>query len=269
MEDLLKETGHRPYPLPDAPWLMTQTWENLLFLHWPVDAELVRQHVPAELELDTWDGSAWISISPFQVKHQRFRLLPEIPMLNEYLELNARTYVKRNGKQGIWFFSLDANLAPAVFAANGLLGLPYKHAEMKFEEVEPDEPGASANMENKNMSRERIPIFAKRKKGFRFTNERINAEDGFGRFDITFRPVSGASLTRPGTLEHWLVERYCLFTVRDGKVLRGDIHHLPWDVSDGEAVVSINSMSPVALSGEPRLQYCESKKVLMFPFVED
>lgn len=98
MDELLRLTAHRPYPLPEAPWLMTQTWENLLFLHWPVDSALVKEHVPTEFELDTFEGQAWISMAPFQVKHQRFRILPEIPMLNEYLELNVRTYVKRNGK---------------------------------------------------------------------------------------------------------------------------------------------------------------------------
>ena len=268
MDELLKETGHRPYPLPDLPWLMTQTWENLLFLHWRVDDGQVRQHIPAELELDTWDGSAWISISPFQVKHQRFRVLPEIPMLNEYLELNVRTYVKRNGRQGVWFFSLDANLAPAVLAANGLLALPYKNAEMDFEEVGLADSLSSSNKVSAESKRLQ-DVFAKGKKGFRFTNERINAADGFGRFDMTYRPVSGPRVTRPGTLEHWLIERYCLFTEKDGKILRGDIHHLPWDVADADVEAAVNTMSPISLKGNPLLQYCESKKVLMFPFVED
>ncbi|RDU37661.1 DUF2071 domain-containing protein [Neobacillus piezotolerans] len=264
MDELLKETAHRPYPLPDAPWLMTQTWENLLFMHWPVDAALVRELVPVELELDTWDGEAWISISPFQVKHQRFRILPEIPMLNEYLELNVRTYVKRNGKQGVWFFSLDANLAPAVFAANGLLALPYKNAEMSFDKE--DHPGEALKMyEGKDGAGANF----NKKKGFRFMNSRITGEDWFGRFDCSYRPVSEPGLCQSGTLEHWLIERYCLFTTRDGKVLRGDIHHLPWDVSAAEASVSVNTMCPVPLPREPLLQYCESKKVLMFPFVED
>ncbi len=268
MDELLRETAHRPYPLPDAPWLMTQTWESLLFLHWPVDAAMVRQQVPEEMELDTWEGQAWISISPFQVKHQRFRALPEIPMLNEYLELNVRTYVKRKGRQGIWFFSLDANLAPAVFAANGLLALPYKNAEMSFDEESAEENHGAEDLSVPENSTSAAANFHKRK-GFRFSNRRITGEDGVGRFECLYRPVSEPGLCRAGTLEHWLVERYCLFTVRDGKVLRGDIHHLPWDVSVAEAVVDVNTMSPVVLPGKPLLQYCESKKVLMFPFVED
>ncbi|WP_053368219.1 YqjF family protein [Bacillus sp. FJAT-27245] len=268
MDELLRQTAHRPYPLPDAPWLMTQTWENLMFMHWPVDAAMARAHVPPELELDTWEGQAWISISPFRIRHQRFRALPEIPMLNEYLELNVRTYVKRNGRQGVWFFSLDANLAPAVFAANGLLALPYKHAEMS---VENEIPGGGLVAEALGVPESRTGALADfhKRKGFRFLNRRIAGEDGFGRLDCSYLPVSEPGVCRAGTLEHWLVERYCLFTVRDGKVLRGDIHHLPWDVSVAEAVVDVNTMSPVPLPGEPVLQYCESKKVLMFPFVED
>ncbi|KKI92861.1 hypothetical protein WQ54_06660 [Bacillus sp. SA1-12] len=257
MEDLLKQTAHRPYPIPDAPWLMTQTWENLLFMHWPVDPEVVRKYVTPELELDTRDGQAWVTISPFQVKHQRFRALPEIPFLNTYLELNVRTYVKRNGRNGIYFFSLDANLAPAVLAANGLLALPYKYAKMSFEgENDFDEIKASGK------------VFAA-VGPFRFTNSRISEEGGFGKFDAVYKPLSKPYLYEPGTLEHWLVERYCLFTTRDGKVLRGDIHHLPWNVSEASAKMVMNTMSPVPLSGNPLLQYCESKKVLMFPFIED
>ncbi|ALC88837.1 hypothetical protein AM500_02755 [Bacillus sp. FJAT-18017] len=248
MDDVLKVTSHRPFPLPDLPWMMTQTWENLLFMHWPVDTSAIRALVPAELELDTWEGQAWLTISPFQVKHQRFRIMPEIPLLNEYLELNVRTYVKRGGKHGVYFFSLDANLAPAVLAANGLLALPYKHAEMEFKRAGEDAEGET---------------------GFLFTNKRISAENGFGKYQAAYRPESAPFVCKPGSLEHWLVERYCLFTTRDGKVLRGDIHHLPWDVGEAWAAVSVNTMSPVSLYGDPILQYCESKKVLMFPFVED
>ncbi|WP_175384401.1 YqjF family protein [Bacillus sp. FJAT-27225] len=242
MEDIVKVTAHRPYPLPDLPWMMTQTWENLLFLHWPIPADQLRAHVPEQLELDTWEGQAWLTISPFQVKHQRFRILPEIPLLNEYLELNVRTYVKHGGKGGVYFFSLDANLAPAVLAANGLLALPYKNADMEFKQAED---------------------------AFIFTNKRLSAEDGFGEFKAIYKPETEPALCGPGSLEHWLVERYCLFTTRNGKVLRGDIHHLPWDVSTASADVGVNTMSPVPLNGAPIIQFCKSKKVLMFPFVEE
>lgn len=139
---------------------------------------------------------------------------------------------------------------------------------MSFGEDGPKE-GHDAEAINNNEENAWAGINFSKKKGFRFTNRRITGEDGFGMFDCSYLPVSEAGLCKAGTLEHWLIERYCLFTTRDGKVLRGDIHHLPWDVSAAEATVSVNTMCPVPLPGEPLLQFCESKKVLMFPFVED
>ena len=127
---VVEETGHRPWPLPDSDWLQAQTWENLLFAHWPVGVDQLRPHVPEELPLDTFDDTAWLGVTPFHLSGLRIRGLPPVPRFSSFLELNVRTYVKRDGKTGIYFFSLDAESPLAVEAARRLYRLPYFRARM-------------------------------------------------------------------------------------------------------------------------------------------
>ena len=96
-------TAHRPWPLPRSPWLMTQSWHNLLFAHWPVDAQLLRAKVPAGLPLDLYDGQAWIGVVPFRMTNVAPRFVPSIPFISEFAELNVRTYVTVGGKPGVYF----------------------------------------------------------------------------------------------------------------------------------------------------------------------
>src|SRR5438093_9555315 len=102
-------SAHRPWPLPRAPWVMAQTWEDLVFLHWPMDPDDLRARLPRGLSLDTYRGDAWVSITPFVVTGLRPRGIPAVPGLSSFAETNVRTYVTRDGKPGVWFFSLDAS----------------------------------------------------------------------------------------------------------------------------------------------------------------
>jgi uncharacterized protein YqjF (DUF2071 family) len=122
---VLGETGHRPWPLPQGAWLMGQTWANLLFAHWRVPEEALRRVVPPQLPLDTFEGSAWLGITPFCVRGLRLRNTAPAPVLSSFPELNVRTYVSVEGKPGIYFLSLDADSRPAVAAARRLYRLPY------------------------------------------------------------------------------------------------------------------------------------------------
>src|SRR6478736_184531 len=114
---ILRQTAHRPWSLPDGPWTMTQTWHDLLFAHWRIRLDVMRPLVPRELEIDTFDGSAWIGVVPFRMSAVRMRGLPPVPGASAFPELNVRTYVRYGGRAGVWFFSLDAESALAVFAA--------------------------------------------------------------------------------------------------------------------------------------------------------
>ncbi len=130
------ETNQRPYPLPQRPWVMTQVWNDLLFLHYSIDLDLLRAHVPKELEIDTFNGEAWISIIPLKITGSRLRKTPPVPGISSYIELNVRTYVVYKGVPGIYFFSLDANSLVNVLGARAASAFPYKLAAMEFKQTD-------------------------------------------------------------------------------------------------------------------------------------
>ena len=130
---ILEEVGHRPWPMPGKPWVMTQTWHDLLFAHWRCPIEDLRPLVPQPLEIDTFEGSAWISVTPFYMSGVRMRLAPPVPTASAFEELNVRTYVTLDGRPGIWFFSLDCASSLAVVGARIGVYLPYYRATMKID----------------------------------------------------------------------------------------------------------------------------------------
>jgi uncharacterized protein len=123
-------TAHRPWPVPHRPWAGFMRWHELLFIHWPVPAGSLRPLIPAGLELETFDGAAWLGVVPFRMSGCRVRGLPPVPGLSAFPELNVRTYVSAEGKPGVWFFSLDAASWLAVRGARWLFHLDYFDARM-------------------------------------------------------------------------------------------------------------------------------------------
>lgn len=236
----LRETGHRPWPLPDDRWLQGQTWERLLFAHWRVPAERVRPHVPDELELEVRDGSAWVGVTPFRVSGLRLRGTLPLPVVSAFLELNVRTYVTYGRRAGIWFFSLDAASGLAVAAARRSYRLPYQRARMRLA----------------------------RRDGW---DEYSCAREGAGRphvFEGRYRPAGPVFHAEPGSLEHFLSERYCLYTLgEDGRLATADIHHPPWPLQTAEAEIGLNTMAPegIELTGEPLLHFAERQDVVIWP----
>nr|WP_263324869.1 DUF2071 domain-containing protein [Neobacillus sp. Marseille-Q6967] len=210
-------------------WIIKQTWEHLLFLHWETAPERILPLLPDELELDLFAGKAWITVLPFRVTHQRFHGLPEIPFLNTYLELNVRTYVKYKGMAGVYFFTLDANHPLTVLGAKSL-SLPYRHAKMALEN------------EGKNII---------------FKSSRLLEE---GEFSVLYEPVSEPRKLEPGSLDYWLLERYCLFTKWGNKVVRGDIRHKNWEVIEAKIERLKNSVLPIDLKTAPVLHHYSLRK---------
>ena len=228
------DTGHRPWPLPTGAWVQAQTWEDLAFLHWRVDPDLLRRLLPPEAPLDTWDGAAWLGIVPFRITNMRLRGLPPVPGLSTSPELNARTYVTVDGRPGVWFFTLDASSRWLVEAAKRFYRLPYEHARMTCER--------------------------------RGEYVHYDSERGGGVFTARYRGHGALFHAEPGTLEHFLVERYCLYTADGGRLYRADIHHLPWDLQRGEADVMRNTLSPVPLSDDgPHVLFSPRQDMVVWP----
>jgi uncharacterized protein YqjF (DUF2071 family) len=219
--DPMHDVGHRPWPLPRGPWVMAQQWHDLLFAHWQVPAETIRPLVPPSLPLDLLDGAAWLGIVPFRVAGMRARFLPPVPFLSSFPELNVRTYVRLGKKPGIYFFSLDAGNRLAAWGGRMLYRLEYFHARMSA-----------------------------RRAGGRIAYASRRADDPRAEFAATYGPTGTVATAVPGTLDHWLTERYCLYTVAlGGRVLRAEIHHPPWPLQPAEADFTLNSMTaPLGLA---------------------
>jgi uncharacterized protein YqjF (DUF2071 family) len=239
---------HRPYPLPNSPWVMTQTWNRLLFAHWPIPVSALREQIPAELEIDTYDGITYIGVVPFDMSNIRMRLLPQIPFTNKFPELNVRAYVTRDGKPGVYFFSLDATHPLAVSVARSVFSLPYYHARMSSIQGQED--------------------------FIHYKSVRTHRNAPAGRFRGNYRPTSESYLAEPGSLDHWLTERYCLYTAHGDHLYRGDIHHVPWPLRQAEAEFVENSLLdrlPLPLDDPlhpPLLHYVDSIIALIWPLAK-
>ncbi len=122
---IVDHVAHRPWPLPEGPWIMTQSWHDLLFAHWPVAADLLRARVPPGLELDLFERQAWLGVIPFHMTNVAPRGVPALPFVSAFPEINVRTYVRVGDKPGVYFFSLDAGNPLAVSVARGMFHLPY------------------------------------------------------------------------------------------------------------------------------------------------
>jgi uncharacterized protein YqjF (DUF2071 family) len=237
----LLELDHRPWPLPRGPWLGRQSWSDLLFAHWPVPAAALRRYVPPELTLEEKDGTSWVSVTPFRLTDLSLRHLPELPFVGRFLELNCRLYVIKDGKPGIWFLSLDASSALAVAGARALLNLPYVRARMAL---------------------------AARGRGHSFDSVRVRGAPA--RFSADYEPAGPVAPAAPGTLEHFLTERYCLYTRPfGGPLARVQIHHAPWPLQTAAGRVDADDLFAVhalPCGGPPALlHYARHLDVVIWP----
>ncbi len=215
MHDILKRTEHRPWPVPERPWVMHMSWEHLAFLHWRVDAEAIRARLPKGLEVECFDGSAWLGVVPFLMNRVRGHWLPEIPPTNRFPELNVRTYVTCEGKPGVWFFSLDAGNHLAVWGARNFFHLPYFDAEMEG-------------------------VFGDQ---VEYRSRRTHRGVMEGEFKARYKAVGDVFFSERGSLEHWLTERYCLYAADDFEQLwRGDVHHAPWPLQPARMEIERNTL---------------------------
>jgi uncharacterized protein YqjF (DUF2071 family) len=207
----LSQQQHRPWPVPTGAWTWRQSWRDLLFAHWPVPATTLRALVPTKLELQEFDGTAWLGLVPFRMAGVMRRPWPDLPWVSAFPELNLRTYVALDGKPGVWFLSLDAASSLAVWVARRFFFLPYYLADMSIAE-----DGS----------------------GVRYRSTRNGAE-----VLASYRPTSEPYRARVGSLEHWLTERYCLYAeAPDGSLWRNQVHHHPWPLQSAAAQIERNTL---------------------------
>jgi uncharacterized protein YqjF (DUF2071 family) len=238
--EIVKVTAHRPWPLPNTPWFMTQTWHDLLFAHWPVEPAQLRAVVPSAFELDLFDGEAWVGIVPFHMTNVAPRFIPALPLISSFPELNVRTYVRVGDQAGVYFFSLDAGSAIAVRAARSLLNLPYFRASMRV------------------TLRDGAVVYESRREG-----------EGHAEFRGTYGPRGVAFVPARGSLEYFLTERYCLYHIGHNGPYRLEIHHPPWLLQPAAADVVRNTMADasglILRDRAPLLHFAKRQDMVAWP----
>lgn len=225
---------HRPEGQP----VMHQNWGKLLFMHWRIHPNVIRPHVPAELQIDTYGDSAWIAITPFTMWDVRALppYVPAIPGLSSMHELNVRTYVHYEGVPGVWFFSLDINNAAAALSARTFFHLPYHTADIELD--------ASDGMIDYSLRR---------------------YDDAEAEFQASWKIGKRLPQSQPGSKEFFLTERYILYTENDGELYRARIYHEPWPLYEAELTTFSSSMLEanglVQPNGQPLLHYADEVNV--------
>ena len=194
---------------------MRMRWDDLAFLHYRLEASRIRPLLPAGVELECHDGSAWIGVVPFKMENVAARGLPVIPGTGRFLELNLRTYVRVNDRPGVWFFSLDASNRLAVRGARGGFCLPYFDAVMSV-------TGTSR---------------------FEYRSRRLHHGAIPGVFEGSYEGGGKSFVAESGSFEAWLTERYCLFAQdRSGRITCGHVHHRPWSLRRCEVEMRRNTL---------------------------
>lgn len=193
--EILSAKSHRTYEYPKNKWLYYQEWNRVLFLHYETSIDILKELVPEELSIDTFNGKAYISVVPFTMEKIRPRFLPSIGFISNFGEINVRTYVEKNGRKGVFFINIEAEKYISAFVAKKLSGLPYEKSNIKI-------AGAKYRSEN--------PA-----KGLYLDTE----------YSI------GDEIKEKSDLDIWLTERYCLYVEKGQSVFRHEIHHKEWELN--------------------------------------
>ena len=248
MLEFTPRTSHKPRPLPSGRWQLRQRWNDMLFANWPVAASLIAPLIPEGLQVDTFQGSAWLGVMPFWMEQIKLHGLPSIPGARSFPQLSLRTYVRdpQTGTPGLCFLSLEASNPLAALVGRAFYRLPYHWAEMHLEQ--------RSEREFAFYSRRR---FAQRPVVF---NARYR---GLG-------PSARLADRRAGSIEYFLMERYCLYSSnRDGHAIRANLHHESWPLEEAEAEIAQNDLAAafgIQLPDvEPVLHYARRLAVYVWP----
>lgn len=220
---------------PNAPHVVAMTWRDGLFVHWPVDPDALRSHVPGELTLETRDGRAWVSVLPFVLTNVGVRGTPPIARL-AFGELNVRTYVRYRGDPGLFFFSIDVDSSLVAATVGRTTRLPVHDATIRVGATE-----------------ENHVTFSSDRRG--------TTSDTTARFDATYRPDGAVFTAEPDTLDYWLTARRRFYAPGTRGVLAGAIAHDPWPLQPAAVTIHENTMLEVnglpMPTGEPIVHYAD------------
>ena len=191
-------------------------WRELLFAHWVVDASVVRPLIPAGLQLDLFEDRCYVGAVPFLMERVTPRLVPPLPGLHAFPELNLRTYVTLGGKPGVWFFSLDAGQKLAVRVARRFFHLPYFDARFEIAMA-----GSQVN----------------------YSSVRTHRRAAAAVFSATYQAAGPVYRSAAGSLDAWLTERYCLYSADTRRrIYCGEIDHQPWPLQKASASIHRNTL---------------------------
>ena len=220
-----------------------QHWVHLSFLHWEFPAAALRPLLPAGLELDTYRGQAYVSLVPFTLRDVRPWWMPAVPWLSDFHEFTLRTYVlDPNGHPGVWFFSLDADSRIGVALGRSRYKLPCFYARMSLDGSHPGR--------------------------YHCHSARMYPGAGTPGCDLTTTFSGNARPAAPGTLEHFLLERYFLFSHADGQLFVSQVWHRPYPFR--AAMAQVRSESLLAASGlgrpaeAPLVHQCDGVRVKVY-----
>ena len=195
INNILQATNHRPYQLPNGQWTYYQEWNRAVFLHWKVPVATLRPHVPHELKIDTFEGSAYVSLVAFTMEGIRPRYLPSVKFISCFDEINLRTYIDHGHRKGVYFLSIESGKLLSSLVARRLSGLPYEKSDIIR------------------------------------TGNRYHSENSKKSFRLNLSYHIGERIAEKTALDHWLTERYCLYIDQRQQVYRYDIHHKPWELN--------------------------------------
>jgi uncharacterized protein YqjF (DUF2071 family) len=192
IKNILTHVSHRPYPLPRGKWKYYQEWHEVVFAHWRASSKKINEILPEGLELDLFNGEAWVSLTAFTLKNMRLRITPAFPPLSNFHEINLRTYVKKNGIPGIYFFSLEASKIGSMLMSKLASELPYYRSDI---------------LRHKTL--------------YQSQNKQHN-------FYLHLEYTPHREKIKKDLLDLWLTERYALFHQAGNNILANHIHHQEW-----------------------------------------
>ncbi|HZI17770.1 MAG TPA: DUF2071 domain-containing protein [Pyrinomonadaceae bacterium] len=229
---------------PEGTPVMRQSWLKLLFMHWRMPAGELRRLIPERLTIDTFEGEAWVGLTPFTIRDALPTFVPPLPWVGDFHEVNVRTYVRLDGFPGVWFFSLDANSLAAVAGARAVFSLPYYRADITL-----GEEGETI-------------VYSAAREG---------AEPP-AVFEATYGAGEPLPRAEPGSLDFFLVERYCLYTSDGEKLYRCRIAHQPWPLRraslSGFRSTLIEADGLPSPHGDPLLHFGGPVNVEVWPLEE-